>query len=198
MKFNPMFNYTMLPYAIIIAINVIIFLLPQFVNFGGYNSSQTFLTFGWKENYSILQNGEWYRLLTSMFLHGGFLHLAFNMYSLWDLGGLTNQIARVQEKNAPFVFLAIYFFAGICGGLASMYFNPGTPSVGASGAIFGLIGAIVAFALYNNQTALLQSLVNVIILNLIIGFSPGSNIDNSGHIGGLVGGALIGFFLLAI
>ena len=71
-------------------------------------------------------------------------------------------------------------------------------SVGASGAIFGLIGAIVAFALYNNQTALLQSLVNVIILNLVIGFSQGSNIDNSGHIGGLIGGGLIGFFLLAI
>jgi rhomboid protease GluP len=198
MKINFMFNYTMLPYAIIIAINVVIFLLPQFVNFGGYNSGQTFLSLGWKDNYSILHNGEWYRLLTSMFLHGGIMHLAFNMYSLWVLGEQFNSVARFQEKNVAFVFLAVYFFAGICGGLASMYFNPGTPSVGASGAIFGLIGAITAFALVNGQTAILQNLVQVIILNLIIGFSPGSNIDNSGHIGGLFGGALIGYFLLAI
>lgn len=193
-----MFNIAMLPYIVIIAINVSIFLLPQVVNFGGFNSSQNFLSFGWKDNYSILKNGEWYRLITSMFLHSGIMHLAFNMYSLWVLGEQFNSVARFQEKNVVFVFLAVYFFAGVCGGLASMYFNPGTPSVGASGAIFGMIGALVSFALFNGQTAILQNLVQVIILNLIIGFSPGSNIDNSGHIGGLIGGAVIGFFLLAI
>jgi rhomboid protease GluP len=194
MKNNSMFISTALPYLIIIIINVIIFAFPYVL---GYNNN-SFLSLGWKDNYSILENGQWYRLITSMFLHGGVMHLLFNMYSLWDLGRLTNQIASIQGKNAPFVFLAIYFFAGICGGLASMYFNSETPSVGASGAIFGLIGAIVAFAVFNNQTALLQSLTQVIILNLIIGFSPGSNIDNSGHIGGLIGGGLIGFLLLAI
>ena len=199
MKNNFMFNSAALPYLVIIVINVVVFALPHVVNFGGAaGSNNTFLSLGWKENYAILQNGQWYRLLTSMFLHGGIMHLAFNMYSLWDLGGLVNQISRFQNKNSAFVFLAIYFFAGICGGLASMYFNPGTPSVGASGAIFGLIGAVVAYALVNGQTSLLQSLTQVIILNLIIGFSPGSNIDNSGHIGGLIGGSLIGFLLLAI
>ena len=199
MKNNFMFNSASLPYLVIIVINVIVFALPYVFNFGGAaGSNNTFLSLGWKENYAILQNGQWYRLLTSMFLHGGTMHLAFNMYSLWDLGGLVNRISIGQEKNSAFVFLAIYFFAGICGGLASMYFNPGTPSVGASGAIFGLIGAVVAYALVNGQTGLLQNLTQVIILNLIIGFSPGSNIDNSGHIGGLIGGGLIGFLLLAI
>ena len=189
-----MFNSAALPYLIIIIINVIVFAFPYVL---GYNNN-SFLSLGWKDNYSILQNGQWYRLITSMFLHGSIMHIFFNMYSLWDLGGLVNRISIGQEKNSAFVFLVIYFFAGICGGLASMYFNPGTPSVGASGAIFGLIGAVVAYAIFNNQTTLLQSLTQVIILNLIIGFSPGSNIDNSGHIGGLIGGSLIGFLLLAI
>jgi|SRR5215467_1788382 len=144
-------------------------------------------------------SGEWWRLVTYMFLHGGIMHIAFNMWCLWDLGQLC------ESLYGRWTFLAIYFITGIGGGLASIAWNPGVLSVGASGAIFGLAGALVA-SFYLGEFSLpriaisgtLRSLVffigfNVLFgagLNIFAGSSGG--IDNACHVGGLVSGMALG------
>ncbi len=83
-------------------------------------------------------SGQWWRLLTYMFLHGGVFHIAINMWCLWDLG------AVCESLYGRWTFAAIYLITGVAGGLASVGWNPGVLSVGASGAIFGLAGALIA------------------------------------------------------
>ena len=138
-------------------------------------------------NYALVQHGEWYRLFTCMFLHADTLHIAFNMYALYILG------PQVERYYGTKKFLLIYFISGILGSLFSCVFmNVNTISLGASGAIFGLLGSIAYFT-YNYRATLhglLRSqVVPVIVINLIIGFMS-SSIDVSAHIGGLVGGIL--------
>jgi rhomboid protease GluP len=176
---------------ILIGINILVFIIPYIWNFGSgmYPSQLAFLQMGWKDNAEI-RDGEYYRLLSSNFLHADLVHLAVNMISLYQVGPLAYQIF------GPAMFLGVYLISGISGSLTSFLFNPG-PSVGASGAIFGVVGAIFAFALIKNQPAIYSQLFLVIIINLIIGFaSPGARIDNWGHIGGLVAGFAIGAILV--
>ena len=144
-------------------------------------------------------SGQWWRLVTYMFLHGGIMHIAFNMWCLWDLGQLC------ESLYGRWTFLAVYLITGVGGGLASIAWNPGVLSVGASGAIFGLAGALVA-SFYLGEFSLpriaisgtLRSLVffigfNVLFgagLNIFAGSSGG--IDNACHVGGLVSGMALG------
>src|SRR5579863_663193 len=144
-------------------------------------------------------SGEWWRLVTYMFLHGGIMHIAFNMWCLWDLGALC------ESLYGRWTFLCIYLVTGIAGGLASVAWNPGVLSVGASGAIFGLAGALAA-SFYLGEFSLpriaisgtFRSLAFFIGFNILLGFgfnifSGGSGgIDNACHIGGLVSGAALG------
>ena len=139
-------------------------------------------------NYEFVQNGQIYRLLTSMFLHSDIIHIACNMYALYILGP---QVERYYGKTK---FLLIYLLSGLLGSIFSCAFmSADTISIGASGAIFGLLGSIAYFTYYYRATlqGLLRSqVVPVILLNLAIGFMvPG--IDISGHIGGLIGGILV-------
>lgn len=139
-------------------------------------------------NYEFVQNGQIYRLLTSMFLHSDIVHIACNMYALYILGP---QVERYYGKTK---FLLIYLLSGLLGSIFSCAFmSADTISIGASGAIFGLLGSIAYFTYYYRATlqGLLRSqVVPVILLNLAIGFMvPG--IDISGHIGGLIGGVLV-------
>jgi len=144
-------------------------------------------------NYGPLTlNGSWWRLFTYMFLHGSLLHIGFNMWCLWDLGRLC------ESLYGRWSFAAIYFVTGLAGGVASVAWNPGTWSVGASGAIFGLAGALIA-SFYLGEFSLprfaiqstLKSLLFFAGFNLIFGFVvPG--IDNSAHIGGLISGLAFG------
>lgn len=139
-------------------------------------------------NYEFVQNGQIYRLLTSMFLHSDIIHIACNMYALYILGP---QVERYYGKTK---FLLIYLLSGLLGSIFSCAFmSADTISIGASGAIFGLLGSIAYFTYYYRATlqGLLRSqVVPVILLNLAIGFMvPG--IDISGHIGGLFGGILV-------
>lgn len=137
-------------------------------------------------------SGEWWRLVTYMFLHGGIMHIAFNMWCLWDLGRLC------ESLYGRWTFLAIYLVTGIAAGLASVGWNPGVLSVGASGAIFGLAGALIA-SFYLGEFSLprvaisgtLRSLVIFAVFNL--GFGQQFNgIDNAAHVGGLVSGLILG------
>ncbi len=151
------------------------------------------LQLGWKQNDLIL-NGEYWRFLTAMFLHGNLVHIFFNGYALFALGPETERIFGTPR------FLVIYFLSGFAGGVASYAMSP-RPSVGASGAIFGLIGALVVFfylardILGDMGRQQLQGMVFIILINLFIGFSAGGVIDNYAHVGGLIGGALAGLVL---
>jgi len=137
-------------------------------------------------------SGQWWRLITYMFLHGGAMHIFFNMWCLWDLGRLC------ESLYGRWTFAAIYFVTGIAGGLASLAWHPFVPSVGASGAIFGLAGALIA-SFYLGEFSLprvaisgtLRSLVIFAVFNIVVGQFFGG-IDNACHIGGLVSGLLLG------
>jgi rhomboid protease GluP len=143
---------------------------------------------------SIL-DGEWWRLLTAAFVHVGFVHLAFNMWALWNLGNVA------ERMFGNLTFLLIYLVSAIGGSLASLLWHPQITSAGASGAIFGVAGALVAFLRVGRIDVprevvrqLLSSLVFVVGFNLIFGaVVPG--IDNAGHIGGLAVGLLSGAVL---
>jgi rhomboid protease GluP len=142
---------------------------------------------------AVLQQGQWWRLVTSMFLHGGFLHLFFNGWALVQLGGLFER----WIGSGRLIFT--YFATGICGSLASVLFTNNV-SVGASGAIFGLLGALIAFLLRRRNRlaaggkSILSQLVFWAGLNLILGASM-PMIDNFAHIGGLVAGFVVGLLL---
>jgi rhomboid protease GluP len=181
---QPTITYTL------IGINAAVFLLQL--------ASQTFAgvdylaALGMKANNLILQ-GQYWRLLTPMFLHASILHIGFNMYALFVLGpGLERQYGHGR-------FLLLFVLSGFAGNVLSFLFSP-YPSLGASTAIFGLIGAEIVFFYQNrkiygqNARRALINIITIAAINLMIGLSPGMNIDNWGHIGGLVGGTLFAWF----
>ena len=137
-------------------------------------------------------NGEWWRLLSSTFIHFGVLHLAFNMWCLWSLGNIAERLFGNGR------FLLIYLLSGLSGSAASLLWHPDVVSAGASGAVFGIAGALAAFIylarIHLPERAardLLTSIVIFIAFNLAFGFTvPG--IDNAGHLGGLLIGAVLG------
>ena len=143
-------------------------------------------------------SGQWWRLLTYMFLHGGLMHIAFNMWCLWDLGALC------ESLYGRWTYLCIYLLTGVSAGLTSAGWHPMVPSVGASGAIFGLAGALIA-SFYLGEFSLpsfairgtLRSLVFFVGFNVFFGsLFPG--IDNAAHGGGLVSGLILGALIARV
>ncbi|MSX23281.1 MAG: rhomboid family intramembrane serine protease [Actinobacteria bacterium] len=131
---------------------------------------------------------EWYRLFTVALVHAGLLHLGFNMYALMVLG---NPLEAAFGKNK---LLIIFFFSLLTGSLTSAYFaSPSSYSVGASGAVFGLFGAMVIVG--NRIGADVRSIYIIIGVNLAIGFALGG-VDWKAHLGGLVGGLISAQFIL--
>jgi membrane associated rhomboid family serine protease/Flp pilus assembly protein TadD len=136
--------------------------------------------------------GDWWRLVTSMFLHIGVIHIALNMWCLWSLGGLA------ESLYGPWMFTAIYFISGVGGSLASIAWHPYGVSAGASGAIFGLAGALIA-SYYLGEFSLPRPLIAANLrcvvafagYNLVFGAMSGTT-DNAAHVGGLAAGALMG------
>ncbi len=147
-------------------------------------------TAGMKSNAAI-ESGQWWRLITPMFLHGGVFHIGFNMYALYVLGpGLERFYGKIS-------FLMLYLVAGVAGNVFSFMFSTYN-SLGASTAIFGLLAAQGVFLYQHREMfgkSAQRSLLNVIfiaVINFVIGLSPG--IDNWGHLGGFVGGTLFAWF----
>src|SRR6202167_5144027 len=184
---------------VILGINVAVFLGMVIASgnpaaFG--NPMQEFSTpesLRWGANAGLLTfSGEWWRLLTCVFVHGGLLHIGFNMWCLWNLGDLC------ESLYGRWTYAAVYLICGVGASLASAAWNPYRPSVGASGAIFGLAGALIAafklgeFSVPRSAlSGTLRSLGAFVIYNLIFGFAlPG--IDNTAHIGGLITGLVVG------
>ncbi|GAB4176694.1 MAG: rhomboid family intramembrane serine protease [Roseiflexaceae bacterium] len=172
---------------VLLVLNVAIFVITNVL--GLYELS---IFLGAKDNAAIL-SGEWYRFLTSMFLHGSITHIGFNAFAIYSLGLDTERFFGTLR------FVVIYFLAGSGGGIASYAFSANN-AVGASGAIFGLIGALTAFFyLSRNMFGEMSrqqvgSLIFITLINLGFGLStPG--IDNFAHIGGLVTGLAVGYLL---
>ena len=167
----------------LISINIIIFILMYIFGNGSlYNN--TLIKFG--ANYvPFTKSGQYYRLLSSAFLHIGLFHLLCNMYSLYILG---NNIEYFYGKTK---YIFIYLYSAITGSLFTLIFsNSNVISAGASGAIFGLLGSLLYFG-YNYRgyigNRIINNVITVIFINLLIGFSM-TNIGNAAHIGGLIGG----------
>ncbi|MFM8323044.1 MAG: rhomboid family intramembrane serine protease [Chloroflexota bacterium] len=148
------------------------------------------LLLGAKVNELII-DGQLWRLLTPVFLHGSLLHIFFNMYALYSFG------PSLESSYGHWRFLALYFLAGFSGNVLSFLFTE-APSVGSSTAIFGLLGAEGVFLFRNRRLfgAMARTmLINVAVvaaINLGLGMSPG--IDNWGHLGGLLGGSFFAWF----
>ena len=178
----------------IIVINVLVFLsmvvalrtidptIPQLID--------------WQANFGLKTlSGEWWRLGTCVFIHLGLLHIALNM---WALGGVGDLVERLYGNGA---YALLYLTSGLAGSVASTYWSPNVVSGGASGAIFGVYGALLAY-IRVNPTAIPQhilvelqsSTTGFVVYNLLFGFSQ-SGIDNAAHIGGLVMGFLMGRLL---
>ena len=142
---------------------------------------------------ALVAEGEVWRLITSAFLHSGFVHLALNMLSLYFLGSF----AEVTFGRSR--FLALYLISGIAGGLAYLYFGSfNAPAVGASGAIFGLLGGVFGFAIrrgtFSTRNPVISQLLLLTALNLFLGATiPG--VSNTAHIGGLLGGLVFGYLM---
>lgn len=173
----------------LIFICILVFIL-MYVLGNGSTDNYTLLVFGANVD-TLTKNGDYYRLFTSMFLHIGILHLLCNMYSLYIIG------KEVENVFGKVKYLIIYLLSGIAGSILSLAFNHNTICAGASGAIFGLLGALLYFGYYYRTylgATLTRSIIPVIVLNLIIGFTS-SGIDNAAHIGGLVGGLFLSMAL---
>ncbi|OYU97391.1 MAG: rhomboid family intramembrane serine protease [Bacteroidetes bacterium B1(2017)] len=179
---------------LLIYANLAVYLAMFFAGFGFISfKAQDLLT--WGANYGPLTlNGEWWRLVSSTFLHGGLMHLAANMYGLLFVGiFLEPLLGRTR-------FLLFYLVTGILASCASLWWYDATISVGASGAIFGLYGIFLALLLTKVFTpefakSFLISTVVFVGFNLLMGFAGG--IDNAAHIGGLVSGFIIGLIFRA-
>jgi membrane associated rhomboid family serine protease len=171
----------------LIALNVLAFLGEMFTGSNGYRAGGT-LYDNWALFGPAVADGEYWRLVTSGFLHSGVIHIGFNMYLLWILGRM------LEPVLGPWRFGALYAVSLLGGAFGALLISPNAVTVGASGAVFGLMGA-VAMQMYRQGYNPLQTDIGMlIILNLVISFVlPGISIG--GHIGGLVAGGLAALVL---
>lgn len=167
---------------LLIAINVAVYLVTA-VQGAGLNNpgGRVFLKmllFG-----PYVANGGWWRLVSAMFLHGSILHIAFNMFALWMIG------TPVEQYLGRARFVGLYFVSGLAGSAGALLQTPLTPVVGASGAIFGILGAMLIIE-WQVTGRLAGNALSWIVINLAISFTI-PNVSWGGHVGGLVGGILV-------
>lgn len=173
-------KYPIITY-ILIALNVILYLIP--LTTGCYDLIlERFCVYG-----PLIRHGEFYRLITGAFLHANVLHLFFNCYALYVIG------SQLESFLGKYKYIVVYFFSALTASLLSVAFHQRGVSIGASGAIFGLMGSLVYFGYHYRVylgNIIKSQIIPLIMLNLLIGFLS-SGIDNAAHIGGLIGGLLI-------
>ena len=181
-KFEKLFSVKV-PYItyLLIAINCIFFFIPLLL--GQYDYIIDLLCV----HGPSIRAGQFYRLITGIFLHGSIFHLFFNCYALYVIG------SQIESYLGKVKYLIIYFFSGVCGSLLSITLGGATASIGASGAIFGLMGSLCYFGYFYRVylgNVLKTQLIPLIALNLGLGFLM-NGVDNAAHIGGLIGGVII-------
>jgi len=165
----------------LIAFNIFLFVVPLLL--GQYEDIiNMFCIHG-----PSIRAGQYYRLITGIFLHGSIMHLLFNCYALYIIG------PQIESFLGKIKYIIIYLFSGLSGALFSIIFGGAMASIGASGAIFGLMGALLYFGYYYRVylgNVVKSQIIPLILLNLLVGFMS-QGIDNAAHIGGLIGGVFI-------
>jgi len=179
----------------LVALNCLVFVCAALAGAGVFQPNAAVLI-DWGTNFGPLTlGGQWWRLFTSVFLHFGVLHLALNMWALWSQGRITERLFGSAH------FALLYVCAGLCGSITSLLWHPAINSAGASGAIFGVLGGQLAFALKPNtgipasiSGSMKGGALVFVAYNLANGFGH-TGIDNGAHIGGLLGGFAMGWLL---
>ena len=184
---------------LLVGINLLVFLAMVGSGISLMNGPHSQQMIHWGGNFGPLTlGGEPWRIITYMFLHYGIIHFGFNMWCLWDLGGLA------ESLYGDWTYAFLYLVSGVGGGIASVWWHPATVSAGASGAIFGIAGALIAslklgdFSLPRNMIAgTLKSVVLFAGYNLVFGAISGRT-DNACHIGGFVTGLALGGLIAVV
>ncbi|HEX3977440.1 MAG TPA: rhomboid family intramembrane serine protease [Solirubrobacteraceae bacterium] len=180
---------------VLIAINVAVFIgeTASGTSLGGVNSSGygTLFVKGALYGPNIDHLHQYYRLVTSGFLHDGLLHIAFNMLFLFFMGPMLEPaIGRLN-------FLVVYFVSLLAGSFGALLFSPQLPTVGASGACFGILGALIVVAHYRGISIWQSGLGFTLVINIVFSLSV-SGISIGGHLGGVVGGAICGWLIVQL
>jgi membrane associated rhomboid family serine protease len=166
---------------ILVGLNVIVYLITV-AQGSGLNDPGGSLFNKWALFGPLVDHGDWWRLITSAFLHASVIHIAFNMLALWWLG------APVEMVLGRVRFIGLYLVSGLAGAAGALVANPNAVTVGASGAIFGLLGAGLILE-WQATGSIAGNYLTLILINLAISFAvPGISIG--GHVGGLIGGIL--------
>ncbi len=177
--------------AVLLAVNILLFIIMEITGLFGLGNLK-YVIFGAQFG-PLVSQGDWFRLITAMYVHGGLLHLFFNMYALYYLGTIAEQL------YGEWKFFALYTLTGVVGNLASMLFYYGSIVLGASGALFGMAGMLVVAGFRSETSYYMRnisiSLIPMILFNIIYGFIPGSHINNAAHLGGFLMGLLLGWLV---
>jgi rhomboid protease GluP len=179
----------------LIVVNVLIYLAMGIDGAGWFTiGSEAGVRWG-ADFWMLTTSGQWWRLITSAFVHFGLIHIAFNMWALYQAGGLTERLFG----RLPYVLL--YLYGALISGLASIWWNPNNVCAGASGAIFAVFGALLAYLLLHRNAfprsvvePLSRSTLVFIGYNIFFGLTQ-KDISNSAHVGGLISGFVIGLIL---
>jgi membrane associated rhomboid family serine protease len=153
-------------------------LLSKFILVGSNIHGRFFVPFG-----DLAHDHQWYRLITTTFLHGSILHIAFNMYILWVIGSVVEQYLGAAR------YIGLYFVSGLAGSAGALLVAPYTPTLGASGAIFGILGAMLILE-WQVTGQLAGQAAALIAINLVLSFVI-PNVSWGAHVGGLIGGILV-------
>ncbi|MGN6166769.1 MAG: rhomboid family intramembrane serine protease [Solirubrobacteraceae bacterium] len=176
----------------LIAINVIVF-VAEFVTGGQLvsGSSGTVVTDGVLFGPAIVHQHEYWRLITSGFLHDGLLHILFNMLFLWIVG------PQLESAIGSFNFAVVYVVSLLAGSFGALLFQPDVPTLGASGALFGLLGALMVVAYDRGISIWRSGLGPILVINLVFSVAV-RNISIGGHLGGFVGGVIAGWLVVQL
>jgi membrane associated rhomboid family serine protease len=174
----------------LIALNVVAYLAEVAGGGGGLSPSSSSVVFDFGLYGPFVADGEWYRLLTSGFLHASIIHIGFNMFALFFLGRL------LEPGIGTARFVALYFASLFAGSFGAILLSPDSLTIGASGAVFGIFGATFVIARSRGVDALASSIGVILLLNLAITFGN-PEISIGGHLGGLAGGVLCALVIVA-
>lgn len=178
---------------LLLVVNLIVFAWGIVKGVSAFNPSvEMLLGFGANNGLLAVQEHQWWRAFTSMFVHVGLVHLGINMYSLWAVGAFGERVLGGR------FFLALYVLSGLMGSFTSMVWNPKNVSAGASGALFGIFGVVLAYAFRGHgllpeqaMQRLRSSILVTLAMNVALAFQN-PRIDHAAHVGGLIAGVLGG------
>lgn len=173
--------------TILLTVTIVVFVIELVVSGGTTDNSYFLVQVGAKWGPYIKDDSQYWRLITPIFLHAGFMHIVTNMLTLWFIGPIAEDAFGSRK------FLGLYFFSGISGNIFSYLFSPNTISVGASTSLFGLFGGLMIFAYqfrHDPNVRALGSMMGLFILLTLLSSFSATNIDLWGHFGGFIGGVM--------